>query len=200
VEKPLTTIEEVHQEKPAPRETQPEPGEVAPELEVMTSGEETATESGANTNDEPVASEEAVELEAELAGEGDGEAESEEPTVPALPPLGQAGGMVGFFPRSPSYPKGAQHLGVEGRVLVEFYLTPEGTYLKEPLILVPSGHRVLDEHCQQIITKGEWRFKPAAQPYKLQVEIGYANNEVTIEFLGEAAYLSTEEGGELIEQ
>ena len=28
-EQPLTKIEEVHQEKPAPRETQPEPGEVA---------------------------------------------------------------------------------------------------------------------------------------------------------------------------
>ncbi|NLY91055.1 MAG: TonB family protein [Firmicutes bacterium] len=190
VEKPLTSIEEVHQENPAPRETRTEPGEVATGLEVAESSEETGKEPSPVTN--------GGSTESEGDPQAEGETETNEPAVPALPPLGAAGGMAGAVPRF-TYPKGAEHLGLEGRVLMEIYLSPDGTFLKDPVMLASSGHEALDDHCRRMFTSREWKFKPAAQPYKLQVEVGYKNYEVTIDFLGEAAYLSPEEGGELIE-
>ncbi|HBR30091.1 MAG TPA: hypothetical protein DD734_01355 [Firmicutes bacterium] len=129
------------------------------------------------------------------APETEGKASAEQP---ALPPLGQAGGMVGFVPRF-TYPKSAEHLGAEGKVLMELYLAPDGTLLKEPVMLASSGHAALDEHCRRMFTSREWKFKPASQPYKLQVEIDFSDNEVKHKFIGEAAYLSTEEGGEQVE-
>ncbi|NLC53458.1 MAG: hypothetical protein GX770_05780 [Firmicutes bacterium] len=184
-EQPLTKIEEVHQEKPAPRETKPEPGEVAPEASPADVGRD--------------------ELEEVLEGstadaEGEVTAEEETPAAPVLPALGRASGMIGFIP-SFTFPKNAEHLGVEGTVVIEIYLTPEGTFLKEPLMLVSSGHRVLDEHGQRLVNSGQLRFKPASEPYKLQMEIRYFYNpengkyEVEPVAVGEAAYLSTEEGG-----
>lgn len=203
VEKPLTSIEEVHQENPAPRETRTEPGEVATGLEVAERREETGVESSTMTSDDPTETESrTVTNDGSTETEGDAQAESETetdaPTEPALPPLGAAGGMAGAVPRF-TYPKGAEHLGLEGRVLMEIYLSPDGTFLKDPVMLASSGHEALDDHCRRMFTSREWKFKPAAQPYKLQVEVGYKNYEVTIDFLGEAAYLSPEEGGELIE-
>jgi hypothetical protein len=50
-----------------------------------------------------------------------------------------------------------------------------------------------------MFTSQEWKFKPASQPYKMQVEIDFSKNEVKTKFIGEAAYLSTEEGGEQVE-
>jgi TonB family protein len=178
-EKAVSKIEEVQQEKPAARETKPEKGEfIAEQSEVE--GEH----QGVNATEENQAS----------AWETEGEASTE----PALPPLGQAGGMVGFVPRF-TYPKSAEHLGAEGKVLMELYLTPEGTLLKEPMMLASSGHVALDEHCRRMFTSQEWKFKPASQPYKMQVEIDFSKNEVKTKFIGEAAYLSTEEGGEQVE-
>ena len=107
--------------------------------------------------------------------------EEQTPVAPSLPPLGGAGGMVVFTPRF-SYPKSAEHRGVEGKVQLELYLSSEGVLLKEPLITVSSGHPELDEHCLKM--------------YKIRVEVSFFNNEVESRFLGEAAYLSTEEGGE----
>ncbi len=194
-EKPLTTIEEVHQEKPASRETRTEPAEVATEPEIAERSEETGVESSMVTND--------GSTETEGDAQAEGETETDAPTEPALPPLGAAGGMAGAVPGF-TYPKDAQHLGLEGRVLMEIYLTPEGTFLKDPVMLASSGHGALDDHCRELFTsrerEREWKFKPAAEPYKLQVEVSYINYEVKIDFLGEAAYLTTEEGGELIEQ
>lgn len=187
-EKPFTAIEEIHQEKPAPRETRTEPGEFATQVEVAENSEKAPREAGTTLEGTAGA------IQGDALAEG--EAETTEPAEPALPTLGAARGMALSFPQRSSYPKNAQNLGLEGRVLVEFYLTPEGTFLREPVILVPSGHQILDDYCRQMITKGEWRFKQAAQSYKVQVEISFVNNEVKIDFLGEAAYLSTEEGGD----
>ena len=187
-EKPLTKVEEVQQKKPAARESKPEPGEVVREEkgETVEAGEEVKV---AERSDE--------------GADGEVNGEFEAPTVPVLPPLGPAGGMAGGpLPRF-TYPKGAQHQGIEGKVIMELYLTPEGTFLKEPLMLASSGHAALDGHCLNMFTSkntlSQWKFKPASQPYKLQVQVNYANNEVQIGFIGEAAYLSTGEGGEEIE-
>ncbi len=161
-------VEEVQQENPAARETKSEPGEV-------------------------------VEKRAEEINEQSAEhheiGEEQTPVAPSLPPLGGAGGMVVFTPRF-SYPKSAEHRGVEGKVQLELYLSSEGVLLKEPLITVSSGHPELDEHCLKMFKAKEWKFKPASKPYKIRVEVSFFNNEVESRFLGEAAYLSTEEGGE----
>jgi outer membrane biosynthesis protein TonB len=185
VEQPLTKIEEVHQEKSAPRETQPEPGEVAFEASPTNEDRSELGEIPENGTTD---------------GEGEVTAEGETPSAPVLPPLGRASGMIGFIP-SFTFPKNAEHLGVEGTVLMEIYLSPEGNFLKEPVMLASSGHRVLDEHGQRLIASGQLRFKPASEPYKLQMEIRYFYNEENGKYevepvaVGEAAYLSTEEGG-----
>lgn len=187
-EQPLTKIEEVHQEKPAPRETRPEPGEIAANTPPTSDDQSERVDSAAGT------------AEADAETQGEDTTEQEAPTAPALPPLGHASGMIGLLPRF-TYPKGAEHLGVEGTVCFEIYLTPEGTFLKEPLMLVSSGHRVLDDHGQRLLNSGQLRFKPASEPYKLQLEVRYfydrENGKYEVEpvAVGEAAYLSTEEGG-----
>lgn len=183
-EQPSTKIEEIHQEKPAPRETKPEPGEVA--VEAPSAGEGGEPEEPAGNDS--------------VGDAGETSSEGELPSAPVLPPLGLASGMVGPIP-SFTFPKNAEHQGIEGTVLLEVYLTPEGTFLKEPVMLASSGHRILDEHSRNLIKSGQLHFKPASEPYKLQMEIRYFYNkengryEVEPVAVGEAAYLSMEEGG-----
>ena len=104
-----------------------------------------------------------------------------------------------FFAPGISYPKGAQHLALEAIVQLELYLTAEGTLLKEPLIIKSSGYSTIDEHCLKVFTNPNyakmWKFKPASQPYKIQFEVRFENDEVESGFIGEAVYLSPEEGG-----
>lgn len=175
-EEAVVKLEEVHQEQPAPRETKAEPGEPleqSPE-EPSTPSEETAT----------------------------GEDQTlQAPEVPVLPPLGSAGGMVLFAPGF-SYPKDAQHLDLEAVVQLELYLTSEGTLLKEPLMIISSGHPELDKHCLKMFDpkySKAWKFKPAPQPYKILFEVRFENYKVEPRYVGEAVYLSTEEGGEIDE-
>ncbi|NLM37814.1 MAG: hypothetical protein GX202_06780, partial [Firmicutes bacterium] len=180
-----TKIEEVHQEKPAPRATKPEPGEVAQETPP--------------TGDDQGAREE-QHIDGTTVGEGEAAAAEETPSAPVLPPLGRASGMVGPIPGF-TFPKNAEHLGIEGTVVMELYLTPEGKFLKEPVLLTSSGHGVLDDHARRLLGSGQLPFKTAPEPYKLQMEIRYFSNkesgkyEVEVVAVGEAAYLSTEEGG-----
>ncbi|NLW56697.1 MAG: TonB family protein [Firmicutes bacterium] len=174
IEEAVARLEEVHQEQPASRETKAEPGEP-----VTTRPEEPAPPS---------------ETEAET-----GEAQTvQAPEVPALPPLGSAGGMVLFAPGF-SYPKSAEHRGLEGTVQLELYLNPEGRLLSEPQILVSSGHTLLDDYCLRILKSGEWKFKPAPQPYKILFEVRFEDYKVEPRYIGEAVYLSPEEGGEINE-
>ena len=178
IEEAVARLEEVHQEQPASRETKAEPGEP-----VTSRPEEPAPPSG---------------TEAET-----GEAQTvQAPEVPALPPLGSAGGMVLFAPGF-SYPKDAQHLALEAIVQLELYLTAEGTILKEPLIVNSSGYSEIDQHCLKMFTNPNyvrmWKFKPAPQPYKILFEVRFEDYKVEPRYIGEAVYLSPEEGGEINE-
>jgi protein TonB len=175
VEEKKAKLEEVVQEQPSSRETAPpEPGDLVEREE-----------------------EDSKEVDAE-SGENE---ESEVPVSPPLPPLGGAKGMVVSIPSRFSYPKNAEHKGIEGNVLLELYLSPEGTLLEEPRITVSSGHPELDGYCINIFKAEALKYKPASESYKIIVEVRFFNNkgkyEVEPNFIGEATYLSVEEGENL---
>ncbi len=198
VEPVFSQAKSITKEKPAP-EVIPKEKPQKPVEEKKAKLEEVVLEQPSSRETAPPEPGELVDRKVETSKEVDSESgESEVPASPPLPPLGGAKGMVVSIPSHFSYPKNAEHKGIEGNVLLELYLSPEGTLLEEPRITVSSGHPELDQYCINIFKAKALKYKPASQPYKIIVEVRFFNNkgkyEVEPNFIGEATYLSIEEG------
>ncbi len=189
----LAQTTELTQEAPSSREVPPpEPEREEREEVVPPAPEERETPVEQAEQEESIVEEEVPPQEGlEVTGEENGE----EPGDPPLPPLGDGAGMLGTY--LVTYHKDLLHEGIEGNVRLSIILAEDGSFLREPEIIVSSGHPRLDEHCLMSV-KMNWRFRPAPKPYRVVVEVSFVKTDPQpqIRFLGEATYYSPE-GGEL---
>ncbi|HTZ78415.1 MAG TPA: energy transducer TonB [Stellaceae bacterium] len=76
------------------------------------------------------------------------------PLIPPRPVSGAAGNA------KPLYPAAARRLGIQGKVILQVEVSPEGTPAKVT-VLTSSGHAALDEAA--VTAVGKWRFVPASR-------------------------------------
>jgi protein TonB len=84
---------------------------------------------------------------------------------------GGAGAAYGTNPRPP-YPLAARRLGLEGRVLLDVLVRPDGR-AAEVRVRESSGHRILDDSAADTV-RTRWRFVPArrgGQPVESRVTV-----------------------------
>ena len=108
---------------------------------------------------------EGTDDEAGVSQSGSGTAVSSPPPPPP-PPSGSSLHLGGG---SPTYPKNAEHDGLEGRVLVNLAVSAQGE-LKSVTLIRSSGHELLDLQALRYI-KGMWSFKPMEYDYTMDVEV-----------------------------
>ncbi len=153
-----------------PVQSRPQP-ETRPPVQSSGSGEGTE-----GTDDEPG-----------MSQSGEGTAQSAPPPPPP-PPSGRSLHLGGG---SPTYPKNAEHDGLEGRVLITLQVAASGE-LQSIALSRSSGHELLDVQALRYI-EGLWSFKPMDYDYTMDVEVIYTredNRFVTSLNYGEVKWLN----------
>jgi len=180
----LAQTTELTQEEPAFREVPPQEPEREESVPPLPEEREDPVEPEEIIEEEVPPREELEETEEEIPVE---------PEEPPLPPLGDGRGMLASY--LVTYHKDLLHEGIEGNVRLNVFVAEDGSFLREPEIIVSSGHTRLDEHCL-LSVKMNWRFRPAPKPYRVVVEVSFLKTDPQpqIRFLGEAAYYSPEGG------
>lgn len=94
------------------------------------------------------------------------------PSSPPPPPPPPSGSSLHVGGGSPTYPKNAEHDGLEGRVLITLEVAAHGE-LRSIALIRSSGHELLDLQALRYI-ESLWAFKPMDYDYTMDVEVVYA--------------------------
>lgn len=174
--------------------TSPEGTEVAVEAEfdreVVTPPTEPLPEPETRPNRKTSGSGEGNEGTADEAGEsesGQGSAE----TAPPPPPPPPSGRSLHIGGGSPTYPKNAEHDGLEGIVVLALQVSAGGE-LQEVTLVRSSGYELLDLQALRYV-ENLWAFKTMDYDYAMEVEVVYkreANRYVTSLNYGEVHWVN----------
>lgn len=130
---------------------------------------------------------EGVDDEGGISQSGTGSA----PSSPPPPPPPPSGSSLHLGGGSPTYPKNAEHDGLEGRVLITLEVAAHGE-LQSIALIRSSGHELLDLQALRYI-ENLWAFKAMDYDYTMDVEVVYvreANRFTTNLNYGEVKWLN----------
>ena len=96
-------------------------------------------------------------------------------TAPPPPPPPPSGRSLHLGGGSPTYPKNAEHDGLEGRVLITLEVAAHGE-LQSIVLKRSSGHELLDLQALRYI-ESLWSFKPMDYDYTMDVEVIYTKED-----------------------
>lgn len=130
---------------------------------------------------------EGIDDEAGISQSGQGSAVSSPPPPPPPP----SGSSLHIGGGSPTYPKNAEHDGLEGRVLITLEVAAHGE-LQSIALIRSSGYEILDLNALRYI-ENLWSFKTMDYDYTMDVEVIYTkenNRFITYPDYGEVKWIN----------